>query len=71
MKSAELLEQLPISFKNKFGAKLTERIRVFEEMAFAPEQVIQSYLVKNRLSTEVEELTHVLYEIVSTYHQDK
>ena len=71
MKSSDLLESLPLSFKNKFGVRLTDRIHIFEEMAFAPEQVLQNYLLQNRLSTEVGELTRLLYEIVSTYHQDK
>lgn len=71
LNSAELLQQLPLSFKNKFGEKLTGRIQVFEEMAFAPEALLQNYSNPGKLSTEVEELTQLLYQIVSTYHQDE
>ncbi len=67
----QLIEKVPPSLRNEYGAKLLKKFEFFQTLGFAPDEVVASLKSPELLKSEFVETSALLLKVVSSYDPSK
>lgn len=62
-----LIEKVPPSLRNEYGAQLLKKFELFQTLGFAPDEVVASLKSQDILKKEFKDSTDLILKIVSSY----